>query len=30
MIEEEQYYKKLKDLIDDDPTEEWEDSKDGM
>jgi hypothetical protein len=30
MIEEEQYYKKLKDLIDDDPTEEWEDSKEGM
>jgi hypothetical protein len=30
MIEEEQYYKKLKDLIDDDPTEEWEDNKDGM
>ncbi len=30
MSEEEQYYKNLKDLIDDDSTEEWDDDKDGM
>jgi hypothetical protein len=30
MIEEEQYYKNLKDFIDNDSTEDWEDSKEGM